>query len=122
MSTLEFREKSVGVRSLAHGLSLLSCGCCLQVRPLPRAGGYHFPVPERGRSLPLPFIFRYLCAVSWLPASYLNTQPWQCSFVEIQIYLPLSQADSMDVQAGLVLIQLNSGVRLKNGSPTPPPS
>ena len=109
MSTLEFREKSGGVRSLAHGLSLLSYGCCLQVRPLPRAGGYHFPVPERGRSLPLPFIFQYLCTVLQLPASYLNTQRWRCSFIEIQRYLPQSQADSMDVQAGLVPMQLDLG-------------
>ena len=41
-----------------------------RVCPLPRAGGYHFPAPKRGGSLPLPFIFRYLCAVSRLPASY----------------------------------------------------
>ena len=120
MSTLEFREESGGVRSLPHSLSLLSCGCCLQVCPLPRAGGYHFPVPKRGGSLPLPFIFQYLCAVSWLPASYLNTQRWSCSFVEIQMYFPVSQADSVDVLAGLVPIQLNSWDRLKKGSPTPP--
>ena len=119
MITLEFHEQSGGVHSLAHGLSLLSCGCCLQVRPLPSPGGYHFPVPERGGSLPLPFIFRYLCAVSLLPASYLNTQRWRCSFVEIQRYRPGPQGDSVDGQAGLVLIQLDSGDRLKKGSPTP---
>ena len=50
---------------------------------------------------PLPFIFRYLCAVSWFPSSYLNTQHWRCSFVDIQMYLPASQADSVVVQAGL---------------------
>ena len=98
--------------------------CCLagagpRVRPLPHAGGYLFPAPERGGSLPLPFIFQYLCEVSRLPASYLNTQHWRCSFVEIQMYLPVSQADSMDVPAGLVPIQLNSGDQLKKGSPTP---
>ena len=37
------------------------------VCPLPRASGYHFLAPEWGGSLPLPFIFRYLCVVSRLP-------------------------------------------------------
>ena len=89
---------------------------------LPLAGDYRFPVPEHGGSLSLPFIFRYLCAVSRLPALYLDTQRWRCSFVEIQMYLPASQADSVDVQAGLVPIQLDSGDRLKKGSPTLLPS
>ena len=44
-------------------------GASLRVRPLPSAGGYHFLAPERGGSLSLPFVFRYLCAVSRLPAS-----------------------------------------------------
>ena len=44
----------------ARVLSLLSRGCRLRVRLLPRAGGYRFPAPERGGSLPLPFIFPYL--------------------------------------------------------------
>uniref|UniRef100_A0A452RK00 Acyltransferase n=1 Tax=Ursus americanus TaxID=9643 RepID=A0A452RK00_URSAM len=67
-------------------------GAVREPRPLPRASGCRFPVPERGGSLPLLFIFRYLCTVSWLPASYLNTQHWRCSFVEIQMHLPASQA------------------------------
>ena len=79
----------VSVRSLAGAL-------CESARS-PRAGGCRFPAPERGGSLPLPFIFRYLCPVSRLPASYLNTQRWRCSFVEIQMYLPASQADSVVV-------------------------
>ena len=79
-------------------------------------------MPERGGSLPLPFIFRYLCADSQLPVSYLNTQHWRCSFVEIQVYLPASQADSVGVQNGLVDIQLDSGDQLKKGFPTPLPS
>ena len=93
-----------------------------RVRQLPFAGGYRFQAPERGRSLSLLFIFRYLCVVSQLPASHLNTQHWRCSFLEIQMYLPASQADSVSVQADLVPIQLDSGDQLKKGSPTPPPS
>ena len=122
VSTPDLREMPGGVRS---GLTVSVCclaGAGPRVCPLPHAGGYRFPVPERGSSLPLAFIFRYLCADSWFPASYLNTQFWRCSFVEIQMYLLASQADSMDVQAGLVPIQLDSGDRLKKGSPTPPPS
>ena len=65
--------------------------------PAPRAGGYCFPAPGHSGSLPLPFIFRYLCAVSRLPASYLDTQRWRCSFVEIQMYLPASQANYVDI-------------------------
>ena len=80
------------------------------------------PEPERGGSLPLPFIFQHLCAISRLRTSHLNTQCWRCSFVEIQMYLSASQADSVDVPAGLIPIQLNSGDRLKKGSPTPLPS
>ena len=52
------------------------------------AGGYCFLAPKRGGSLPFPFIYRYLCVVSCLPASYLTTQCWRCSFVQIQMYLP----------------------------------
>ena len=89
---------------------------------LPSAGGYCFLAPERAVSLPLLFSFRYLYADSRLPASYLDTQRWRCRFVEIQMYLPASQADSMDVQDGLVPIQLDSGDQLKKGSPTPLPS
>ena len=118
----EFREMLGGTRSRLTVSVCSLTGASLQVRPLPRAGGYRFPSPEHGGSLPLPFIFRYLCAVSRLPTSYLNTQRWRFSFVEIQMYLPASQADSKDVQAGLVPIELNSGDRLEKGSPTPPPS
>ena len=87
-------------------------GASLRVSLLPSAGGYLFPEPELGGSLPLPFIFRYLCVPSWLPALYLNTHQWRCSFVEIQMYLPVSQADSVGVQDGLVAIQLDSGNQL----------
>ena len=38
------------------------------------------------------------------------------------MYLPVSQADSVGFQDGLVHIQLDSGDQLKKGSPTPPPS
>ena len=82
---------------------------------LPNAGGYCFPVPKRSGSLPLLFILQYLCADSRLPTSYLNTQHWRCSFVEIQMYLPASQADFKGVQDGLVDIQLDSGDQLKKG-------
>ena len=41
----------------AHGLSLFSRSAGLRVLLLPRAGGYCFPGPQRGGSLPLPFIF-----------------------------------------------------------------
>ena len=78
----------------APGLTLLSRGASPRVRPLPRAGGYRFLAPKRGASLPLLFIFRYLCVASQLPNSFLNTHRWRCSFVEIQMYLPASQADS----------------------------
>ena len=96
----------------------------VQVResgPLPSTSGYCFPAPERGGSLPLPFIFLYLCADSRLPISYLNTQRWRCSYVEIQVYLPASQSDSVGFQDGLVDIQLDLGPAEKR-SPTPPPS
>ena len=56
------------------------------------------------------------------PAAYLNIQHWRSPFLEIQMYLPLSQADFVGVQDGLVHIQLNSGDQLKKGSLTPPPS
>ena len=114
--------------SLVAHVPLLTVSVCSlagaspHVRPLPRTGGYSFLVPERGGSLPFLFIFRHLCAVSWLPTLYLNTQHWRCSFVEIQMYLPVSQADSEAVQDGLVPIQLASGDQLKKGSPTPLPS
>ena len=69
-----------------------------------------------GSSLPLPFIFQYLCADSQLPASYLNKQYQRCSSVEIQMYLPMSRPDFMGVQHDLVDIQLDSGDQLKKGS------
>ena len=89
---------------------------------LPSAGGYSFPAPEHIGSLLLPFIFQYLCADSQLHTSYLNTQHWRCSFVEIQMYPPVSQADFVGVQDGLVDIKLHSGDQLKKRSPTPLPS
>ena len=47
---------------------------------LPSAGGYSLPAPKFGGSLPFAFIFRYLWAFSWLPALYLKTELWRCSF------------------------------------------
>ena len=45
---------------------------------------------------PSPFrLSSDICAVLWHPSWYLNTQCWRCSFVEIQMYLPASQADSV---------------------------
>ena len=79
-------------------------------------------MPESGGFLPLAFIFWYLCADSQLPALYVNTQRWRCSSVEIQMYLHVSQADSIGVKDGLVPIQLDLGDQLKKGTPSPPPS
>ena len=95
---------TVSVRCLA--------GAGLRVQAAPQHKGLLLP-GERIGSLPLPFIFLYLCSDSQLPTSYLNTRHWRCSFVEIQMYLPASQADSVDVQAGLVPIQLDLGLAEK---------
>ena len=98
------RSQSAVSRVRVRGLSAPPC------RWLPLPGAWT-------RRPPLLFIFQYLCAVSLFPAFYLNTQHWRCSFVEIQMYLSASQADSVDVQDGLVPIQLDSGDRLKKGVP-----
>ena len=77
----------------------------------------------RAWRLPPPSVYLPISVRGFtIPASYLDTQRWRCSFVKIQMYLPASQADSVDGQAGLVPIQLDSGDRLKKGSPSPLPS
>ena len=120
-------SEAPALRLVAHipWLKVTVCSLAGQVRvrksaPLPRAGGYRFLAPS-------PFCLSSdICA--WFHGSPLHTsilsdtQRWRCSFVEIQMYPPASQADCMDVQAGLVPIQLDSRDWLKNGSPTPPPS
>ena len=58
---------------------------------LPGTRGYCFPVPS-------PFcLSSNICADSQLPASYLNTKCRRCLFVEIHMYLPMSQADFVGV-------------------------
>ena len=69
--------------------------CCLK-----RAGPQSIRSPAQvatasrrpDTAAPSPFCLASdICAR--LPASYLDTQHWRCSFVEIQMYLPASQAD-----------------------------
>ena len=100
--------------------------CCL-VDPSasPPAPPYRWlPLPgTRTQQLPPPSVYLPISVRGFtVPHSYLNTQLWRCSFVEIQMYLSASQAESMGFQDGLVHIQLDSGDQLKKGTPTPPPS
>ena len=104
--------------------------CCRRVRPLPCAGGYRFPVPRHGGSHPLPFIFQYLCAVSWLPTSYLNTQPGdvrlqrsRCVFLCLKLipwtfrmvwHLSCSTQGYSCKRCPLLLCHLNSSPHLDN--------
>ena len=96
VSTPEFREKSGGAHSplMVPVCFLAGAGPRVRVHLLPRAGGYRFPAPERGGSLPLPFIFRYLCVVSRSPlhtsilsAGDVHLKRSRCIFLRLMLIL-----------------------------------
>ena len=114
--------QSGGARSPAHGLSLVSRGCrsvslpspLCRWLPLPGAQSWWLPPP----SVYLPISVRGFMAPHFVP-HYSVLEMFICTDPDVSSWF---HADSVDIQDGLVPIQLDSEHLLKKGSPTPPPS
>ena len=104
------RSQSALLQVQVHGPPAPPCRWIL----LPRARTWRLPPP----SICLLISVCSFTAPRVVP-QYSALEMFICRDPDV---FPVSQADSVDVPAGLLPIQLNSGDRLKKVSPTPPPS